>query len=106
MAAIDVYSLSNSQIQRYIRDAAKDSSRVVFTTHVEQRMSQRRITNTQVMQCLQKGNLNGTPEPNAAKGSLECDMRHFCAGHNIKVVVAISNDYPDLILVTVMVVNR
>jgi hypothetical protein len=102
----DVFTWSTVQLQRHIRQVAKDSERVVFLNHVMERMVQRKISDTEVRECLQRGVLHGTPEPNAAKGNLECDMRNFCAGRNIRVIVAVSNDDPDLILVTVMTIKK
>jgi hypothetical protein len=36
------------------------------------------------------------------KGSLECRMEHLCAGKNVAVIVALSDENPDLIIVTAM----
>lgn len=66
------------------------------------RMRQRHVTQEIVVEVLRQGRLAGTPEPNLARGSLECRIERYCTGRQIGVVVAISDDDPDLIVVTVI----
>lgn len=94
--------LSRSQLEALIRIESLDSSKLFFTHHVHAQMRARNITNACVLSTLQNGRIKKTPEPNPMKGTLECRMEHFCTGHNIAVVVAVSDDAPDLILVTAM----
>jgi len=49
---------------------------------------------------LRKGKINLQPEPDSNTGDLKCRMEYFCAGEDIKIVVAISDDNPDLVVVT------
>lgn len=94
--------LSKSQIEAQIRAVAADSRRVAFTRHAPARMQQRQITREMVVEILRKGRLLKTLEPNPAKGSLECRMERFVAGRNLAVVVAVSHEFPDLVVVTAM----
>ena len=95
-------SLSQQQLEALIRAESKDSSKISFTLHVQKQMASRRITHACVLSTLQNGRIRRKPEPNTMRGSIECRMEHFCTGHNIAVVVAISDDDPDLVLVTAM----
>ncbi len=93
---------STQQLTRHIQEVAKDTSRVVITRHAGARMRLRRISTSQVYQCLQKGAIRMQPEPNAAKGSLECRMERYVAGCECQVVVALCDEEPGLLVVTVM----
>lgn len=94
--------MSRSQLEEYIRSESLDSQNVFFTTHVKQQMKARHITMACVLSTLKLGRIKRTPEPNTMHGTLECRMEHFSAGHNVAVIVAISDDDPTLILVTAM----
>lgn len=93
---------SMSQWERFIRKTAEVSERVVFTTHALQRMKQRQVTRLEVLGVLRHGRLRRTPEPNAAKGTLECRMEFYLAGRSLAVVAAVAPENPDVIVVTVM----
>lgn len=54
-----------------------------------------------VLETLRAGRIKRPPEPNAMKGSVECKMVYFSAGHRVAVIVAVSDD-PGLIVVTAM----
>jgi len=47
--------------------------------------------------------IHRTPEPNMAKGSLECRMEMYVAGRDCAVVVALADENPNLLVVTVWV---
>lgn len=93
---------SSAQLQKHIRAVAADTSRVFITVHAKGRMRQRRISIHEVYECLRQGVLRRTPEPNPAKGSLECRMERYVAGRECAVVVALDDEQPDLLVVTVM----
>ena len=97
-----VHKLHNSQLQGLIRSIAADSARVYFTNHARARMRLRHVTQEIVIEVLQHGKLAGIPEPNAVRGSLECWMERYCTGRQIRVVAAISDENPDLVVVTVI----
>ena len=94
--------LSKSQLQSHIRTVSRDSSRVAFTNHVLLRMKERRITRDLALEVLRKGLLIREPEPNLAKGSIECRMEKFMTGRDIGIVVALRDDDPDLLVITAM----
>jgi Domain of unknown function (DUF4258) len=94
--------LSNSQLQTLIRTVSRDSSRVAFTDHALLRMKKRQITRDMALEVLRKGLLIREPEPNLAKGNIECRMEKFMTGRDIGIVVALSDDDPDLLVITAM----
>ena len=81
-----------------------DSRNVFFTNHVRQQMKARHITMACVMSTLRLGRIKRTPEPNAMHGTLECRVEHVSAGHNVAVIVALSDDDPTLLLITAMLI--
>lgn len=92
--------LSTPQLEEYIRTASLDTQRVVFLRHVDQQMRKRNITKDMALETLRKGKIKLRPELDTNTGDLKCRMEHFVAGHNTKMVVAISDEDPRLILVT------
>ncbi|WP_332774882.1 DUF4258 domain-containing protein [Polaromonas sp.] len=96
--------LSKSQIQKHIRTIAKDSSKVFLVPHTKARMKERKVTIHEVYEILRCGLIRRTPEPNPSKGSLECRMELYVAGRNCAAVVALDDDNPDLLVVTVMLI--
>lgn len=96
---------SNAQLEKLIRNTAKDTKAVVITIHAGVRMRQRKVSSQEVYECLQNGTMRQQPEPNHAKGSLECRMERYVAGRNVAVVAAVCDEDPDVIVVTVFTVN-
>lgn len=97
-----VAKLSIQQLQRRIRDLSKDSANVFLSRHAKARMVSRKIGHATVMDCLRKGSLRRQPEPNTDRGSLECRMERYSGGLNVGVVVALSDEDPSLVVVTVI----
>lgn len=102
MAALPPSRLSRAQLQAHIRAVAAESDRVFFTNHALARMRERHLMREVVLAVLRRGRLYRPPEYNTAKGSLECRMEHFAVGMDIAAVVAISDDDPDLVVITAM----
>lgn len=100
-----VERMSPAQLQRHIHWLARDSASVMFTEHVLSRMKQRRILPVEVLDVLRQGRIARTPEPNVARGSLECRMQRFLAGRELAVVAAVSDAYPGVVVVTAMVLE-
>jgi hypothetical protein len=96
---------SDSQIARHIRTIAKDSSCVFFTTHVKVRMTQRKVTAPEVLECIRTGTISRTPETSSDGKSLECRMERYVAGRNLGVVVALCDEDPSIVLVTVFLMG-
>ena len=97
-----ISKLSKSQLQAYIRSVAANSARLAFTDHALKQMKRRHITRDMAVEVVQRGKLNRTPEPNRAKGNIECRMEYFLTGRDVGVIVAVSDEEPDLIIVTAM----
>lgn len=95
---------SISQLQRHIRTVAKDSAAIFLVMHAKKRMNERKITTNEVYEILRCGCLRKTPEPNPSKGSLECRMELYVAGRNCAAVVALDDDNPNLLVVTVILI--
>ena len=62
-------------------------------------MRKRHIPADIVLEVLRLGR---RPEPNMMKGSVECLMERFVAGSQIGVVAAVSDEHPNVIVVTAM----
>lgn len=99
---MSVFKLSQAQLELRIRKTAGDSQLVIFTNHAHVQMRKRHIPADIVLEVLRKGRIRRTPEPNLAKGSMECRMERFVAGSQIGVVAAISDEHPNVIVVTAM----
>lgn len=98
--------MSNLQLQAHVRRNAKDSARVVFTFHALERMSERSVSDREVHDCLRLGVIERPPRRDGHRGTLLCTMEHFGAGRNLAVVVALDEEDPNLLVVTVMMRTR
>lgn len=105
-AKLSFRGMSNVQLQAHIRRLAKDSSRVVFVPHAYERMQQRAVSDWEVFECLRNGVVERPPVLDSKTGSLRCRMEHFGTGRNLAVVVALDDEDPDVIVVTVMTKTR
>lgn len=93
------------QLIRHIRTVAQNSSAVLFTQHVSVQMRKRKVSGAEVLECLRHGTVRRVPEPNPGKGSLECRMERYVAGRELAVIVALCDEDPDLVVVTVFSVG-
>lgn len=89
------------QLARRIQRLARTSSNVFLTDHSKERMIEREINYEEVMECLRIGTIHRAPEPNFGYGTLECLMERNVLGRDIECLVALSDEQPDLIVVTV-----
>ncbi len=105
-AKLSFRDMSNGQLQAYIRRLAQDSLRVVITGHAQCRMSSRSVTDWEVYECLRKGVIQRPPRFDRKTGCLKCRMEHFGTVRNLAVVVALDDEDPDVIVVTVMTRTR
>lgn len=92
---------SNVVLQRHIRAVAVDSALVFLTGHVKKRMRERGVGINEIYDILRHGTIVRPPEINIAKDSLECRMERYVGGRDRAVVVALDDDDPNLIVVTV-----
>lgn len=93
---------SVQQLQKHIRSTAARTDLVVILPHAKQRMKLRRVSVAEVFDVLRLGVIHRTPEPNLPKGTLECRMERYLAGRDCAVVVALEDENPNLLVVTVM----
>lgn len=96
---------SQAQLARHVRAVAKNTVAVIFTRHASAQMGKRKISTPEVFECLREGTIRRTPEPNNKMGSLECRMERYVAGRELAVVVALCDENPDVLVVTVFSVN-
>ncbi len=92
---------SKPQLSKHIRVTAKNTSSVFITGHAKDRMRQRKVTSAEVYECLQHGQITREPEENQEKESLECRMERYVSGRHLGVIVALCDEDPDAIVVTV-----
>jgi len=105
-AKLSIFSSSNADLQKRIRHLALDSSKVFFTAHVQDRMLERQVTDLEVLHCLQEGVIERPPQRDRANHEVKCRMEHFGSSRNLAVVVVLSDEDPDLLVVTVMTRTR
>ncbi len=94
--------LSLQQLQRHIRTHATRTEQVFLTTHAKQRMAERKVSMAEVLECLRRGHLRTPPELDVKTGHLVCRMNWWGAERDLTTCVALSDDEPDLIVITVM----
>jgi hypothetical protein len=96
---------SKAQLAKHIRTIAKNTAAIFLTDHAKKRMRERKVTAEEVFQCLQLGSIDREPEGNEEKGSLECLMERYVAGRQLGIIVALCDEDPDAIVVTIFKVN-
>lgn len=99
---MSVFTLSASQLEARIRKTALDNRMVNFSNHARAQMRRRHIPADVVLEVLRQGRIRRTPEPNLLKGSVECLMERFVAGLQTGVVAAVSDEHPQVIVVSAM----
>jgi len=103
MAQVHRLTLSDTGFLRRLRGLASDSSYVILTRHAKQRMRERRISMTQVMEGLRRGRIV-EPAHLTIHGDWKATLEHQCAGDIVRIAVAIEqqddNDYA--VVITVM----
>lgn len=98
--------MSNAQLQAHVRKVAQDSGKVYFADHARLRMLQRGVNDMEVIMCLREGVIQRPPDIDAKSGETRVRMEHFGSSRNLGVVVALHDQDPDLLVVTVMVKTR
>ncbi len=93
------FVLNDRNLLRLLRAAARDTSRVFMTSHAKQRMRQRKITPTQVYDCLRKGAITEPAHVNI-HGHWQCTLMRRNAGDDVCVAAALErNDDGDWVAV-------
>ena len=99
-------SPSDRQLERHIRQSAKDSTHVIYTKHARTRMRQRYVNDPIVLEVLRLGSFALPPEPDMRHPGLLCRMQRFVAGMQVAVVVYVEYPAADLVIVTVIGVKK
>ncbi len=97
-----LHKLSLPQLQRLIRERSAHAGAVFLTTHCRLRMKQRRVSMALLLDVLRHGRMRRPAEPDPRHGSLLCRMEHFVAGRELAAAVALSDDEPGVLVVTVI----
>lgn len=79
---------------------------MVFTKHAQQRMRQRQINDSMVLEALRMGRFGLPSEPDMKHPGVVCHMQRFVAGQEVAVVVYVEYPQTDLVVVTVIDVRR
>lgn len=94
--------LARAQLEKHIRTVSADTARVFLTVHVQKQMKKRHVVTSEVFETMRKGKIMLTPEPDLKTGHLICRMERYLAGRNLAVCVALDDNDPDLVVVTVI----
>lgn len=100
-ANVVVMRLNQRSVLSSIQQLALDSRRVFITSHAQERMAERSITDSDVFSVLRKGNLKGDPSPGQSNGEWKCKMVAKLKGTREIGVVTILKQESKLIIVTV-----
>jgi hypothetical protein len=97
-----VHKLSLVQLQRLIRQRSADAGAVFLTHHCRLRMRQRHVSMALLLDVLRMGRLRRPAEPDPRHGSLVCRMEHFVAGRELAAAVALGDEEPGVVVVTII----
>lgn len=86
-----------------IRKIAADSAKVFFSSHAKVRMRERKVTDLQIIRCLQTGTVTEGPFRNI-HGNWQVNVDAYHSGQNLKVGAVIDTDEKGnkIIVLTVM----
>lgn len=98
-------SKSLAQLQQHIRRTSIKTELVFVSKHARTRMKERKVTFDEVLECLRQGSIRKPPEEDLKTGCLICRMERYTAGRNLAACVALDDDDPSLVVVTVMVID-
>jgi hypothetical protein len=82
------FRLNDENLRRLISDTAKDTGHVFFTPHAKKRMRERKITSSQVFDCLRHGVVSEPAHTNV-HGHWQCTLIRRNAGDDVRVVAAL-----------------
>lgn len=89
-------NLTRTMARAKVRELVKDSANVSFTSHVRERMAERRVSRRQIGNCLAMGHVPEDPYVNI-HGNWQFNMMQIVAGVRLEVGVAI--EWPTGIIV-------
>jgi hypothetical protein len=79
------------QWEALIHALAQNTVKIYFSTHVLGQMARRAISMQMALETLRKGLIVRPPQVDKKTGDMKCRLEHFCAGVNVKIVVAVQN---------------
>jgi len=82
------FPLNDVNMLRVIRQLAKDTSKIFILPHAKKRMKQRKISLTQIYECLRKGIIYESAHP-TIKGDWKCTLQYLHAGDDVRVTASI-----------------
>jgi len=91
---------------RIIRERAADSGCVVILPHARDRMVERKIDRLEILRVLRAGAITDGPWVDARSDNERCRLEGQVDGEWIGVVVEIPENRPDLLVVTVIDLDR
>jgi len=98
---VKVLQLSAASARDRVRELAKDSGNIVWTTHIRERMEERGIDSDAVLRILRQGDVDTLPEPQSKKGQWKVKLtRKMATGRVAAVVTVIVKDRRLILLTT------
>lgn len=94
---------SDAQLAKHIRELSKTPAAVYFTKHAKAQMVRRKVSTLEVFECIRNGTIRRAPEVSNDGESLECRIERYVAGRELAVIVALCDEDPNIVLVTVFV---
>jgi hypothetical protein len=85
------FRLNDENLRRLISETSVDTARVFFTAHSRIRMRQRKITRTQVYDCLRRGSVLEPAHQNM-HGHWQCTLNRKHAGDEVTVAAALERE--------------
>lgn len=93
------FRLSTAKALARLRSIACDPANVAVTRHAEGRMIERGITSEQMLHCLRKGSLKGSPVVDE-HDHWKFDVELYGAGDHLCFVVAVNPLEPHVLVIT------
>lgn len=94
--------MNDENLRRKIATLAQDSSRVFFNSHSRKKMRARKVTLSQVLHVLRRGQVTEGAHKNI-KGNWQCTLACNVAGDYVKVAAALDDSGEEsVIVITVM----
>lgn len=91
MSQLAKLPLKHADLVRLIKEAAADSANVFFSEHAQERLVERDISTTEVIDCLRHGRIQEGPAQ-SPRGNWEFKVSRYCSGQSISVVGALELD--------------
>ncbi|GAA0917108.1 DUF4258 domain-containing protein [Luteibacter anthropi] len=98
------FRMSDATALKHLRAIADEPSRVRYTMHARDRMTERSILPEHAYRCLQRGSITESPTLDF-HGNWQLRVEHYMAGHTLACAVAIDIRRPQAIVITAFWVN-